>query len=74
MEGLREDIHGTDTKPWRLEKWNGYFSKDKDLPPMSQVEIEESIRFLRDHMYPKPEDCPGLDCPKVRPACHLNIC
>ena len=58
---------------WKLREWNQYFS-ETELPPMSQEEISESVQLLKDNFYPKPEDCPGLDCPEVRPACHLGIC
>jgi len=62
------------TKPkWKLSEWNEHFSKENP-PPMTQTEIKEGIQFLRANNYPKPIDCPGLECPKLRPACKLDIC
>lgn len=58
---------------WRLDEWNGHYG-NKELPPMSQEEIDKCIEYLRGNNYPKPEDCPETECPKVRPACHLGIC
>jgi len=61
---------------WRLDEWSEYFARrsGKSLPPMTEQEQKEAVAFLRGHHYPKPEDCPGADCPKFRPACGLGIC
>lgn len=59
---------------WRLDEWNKLYPTDKTFPPMAKEEIDRAIKALRDNLYPKPEDCPGLDCPNVRPACSLGIC
>jgi len=58
---------------WRLDQWNNPF-KNPALPPMTQTEIDAAVKYLKDHFYPIPEDCPKLECPKVRPACALGIC
>ncbi len=60
---------------WRLDEWNANYAKDSlRLITMPQEEIDNGMKFLRDNGYPKPEDCPGENCPVVRPACLLNIC
>jgi hypothetical protein len=58
---------------WQLKEWNELFTAGYD-PPMSQEEINNAIRYLRANNYPKPEDCPGQECPDYRPACLLGIC
>lgn len=60
---------------WRLDEWNAVYSPDagEDVP-MTTEEIREAIKFLRNHNYPKPEDCPEEKCPKFRPACKLGVC
>jgi len=58
---------------WRLDEWNDYFAK-VPTKPMTPAEIDAAIKFLRDHNYPVPEDCPGEKCPAWRPACKLGIC
>jgi hypothetical protein len=41
---------------------------------MTNEEIANAIKFLRDNGYPKPKDCFGEHCPGYRPACKLGIC
>lgn len=66
----------TKRSQWSLVEWNQEFSSKvgAKLPPLSQEEVKEGIRYLRDNMYPKPTDCPGIDCPDWRPACSLGTC
>ena len=60
---------------WYLSEWNAHFVPGKaEIPPLSKAETSEAIQFLREHNYPKPEDCPEHNCPKYRPACALGIC
>lgn len=60
---------------WRLDEWNDAYSEEalRNLP-MTAKEIQEAKTFLRDNNYPKPEDCPWENCPKLRPTCKLGIC
>ena len=58
---------------WKLKEWNESYN-DMSKPTMTQEEINAAIIYLRENNYPKPEDCPALDCPKVRPACSLGRC
>lgn len=61
--------------PWRLDEWNAYYAPDTvENIPMSKEEIYKATMYLSDNYYPKPEDCPGEECPKYRPACLLGIC
>jgi hypothetical protein len=64
---------------WKLREWNDFFARQHltKLPPMTEEEIQEAINYLREHNYPKPDDCPlgtEYQCPQERPACHLGIC
>lgn len=60
---------------WRLDEWNNHFAKDAlKLTPMSQEEIQDATKFLRNKGYPKPEDCPGEECLDIRPACKAGVC
>lgn len=64
-------------KTWRLDEWNDFFVHQKlpnDKIIMTDKEIAEATKFLREYNYPKPEDCPNDACPCYRPACELNIC
>lgn len=61
-------------KSWKLSEWNNIYSRSSNLPPMTDKEIAVGVKFLREHNYPKPEDCPEGKCPKFRPACRLGIC
>ena len=58
---------------WKLREWNFVYS-DHDSPPLTWEEIQECKRWLRKNNYPIPQDCPGADCPKCRPACMLGVC
>ncbi len=64
----------SEKKSWMLEKWNAVYGANTNLPVMTHEEIQAGITYLRSNNYPKPADCPELDCPKHRPACQLNIC
>ena len=61
---------------WRIDVWTG---RSDITEPMTEKEIENAIKYLRENNYPKPDDCP-LDsedvkgCPGLRPACKLGIC
>lgn len=58
-------------KEWKLNEWTGI----SDIPfPMTNKEIKEAIKFLRDKNYPVPKDCLGDHCPGKRPACKIGIC
>lgn len=63
-----------ETKPWKLSDWNCVYSASSKLPPMTDEEIAAAVKFLRDHSYPRPGDCPEDKCPKFRPACKVGIC
>jgi len=57
---------------WKLKEWSNFYLSAKK---MTDEEIEEAIKFLRNNNYPKPVDCPGKECPAgFRPACRLGIC
>lgn len=57
---------------WKVNEWTG--RAPRELAPMTDQEIEEAIKYLRDNNYPKPDDCPREDCPSYRPACGPGIC
>ncbi len=62
---------------WKVYQWTGWASKDPEarkLPPLSEVEMAEAVDYLRANNYPKPDDCPGGECPGHRPACSMGIC
>jgi len=58
---------------WKLSEWNALFAPRPSVP-MSFEDIEAGVKYLRDNNYPKPEDCPEVECPKYRPTCMLGIC
>lgn len=58
-------------KNWKLSEWLDS-AENKNLPPMTEKEIESGIKFLRDSYYPIPDDCPKEICKEWRPACMIT--
>ena len=63
-----------DIQSWRLDEWTESYSKGKNLPAMTSVEIKEAVDFLRTNFWPKPVDCPSSSCRDYRPSCLLGTC
>lgn len=66
---------------WKVYEWTGWSmdgpdkeKRNEDLPSMDPEETMAAIKYLREHHYPVPEDCPKEQCPSFRPACSLGIC
>ena len=59
-------------KSWELANWNAKISNISS--PMSSMEIDEAIKYLRENNYPKPSDCQNEDCEVYRPACKVGVC
>lgn len=61
---------------WRLDEWNKFYGKlvlPNDQATMNENEIKEEIEFLKEHHYPKPEDCHGKNCPSYRSTCSFGV-
>jgi len=65
------DTRVDEIREWKLYDWTGISTNPI---PMSDNEIKEAIKYLRDNHYPKPADCPMEKCAGYRPACQLGIC
>lgn len=57
-------------KNWKLSEWLN--SPENKLPPMTDEEIGNGIEFLRNKLYPIPDDCPMENCREWRPACLIT--
>lgn len=58
---------------WKLSKWNDVYTKC-GRESMTNDEIDAAILYLRQHKYPRPEDCSMAECSQFRPACAIGFC